>query len=139
MITLVDYFMGRRETFPLSLTPTIENNAVRTVGIANELIVLAKGAGFVVKPNPRTGSLVSSGWRPPQINTKAGGAARSCHLSGEAIDLYDPDGKLDEFCLAASHWVLRELGLWLEDPKATPGWCHVQTKPPRSGRRVFLP
>lgn len=139
MITLADYFMGRREQYPLALTPEIERNAARTVALANELIVLAKGAGFVVKLSPRTGSLVSSGWRPPQINSGAGGAARSRHLSGEACDLYDPDNRLDAFCFAQADRVLKDLGLWLESPTATPGWCHVQTKPPRSGRRVFLP
>lgn len=139
MITIADYFMGRREQFPLSLTPAIEDNAARTVALANELIILAKGAGFVVKLSPKTGSLVSSGWRPPQINAGVGGATRSRHLSGEAIDFYDPDGKLDAFCLAQADRVLRDLGLWLEAPQVTPGWCHVQTKPPKSGRRVFLP
>jgi hypothetical protein len=35
--------------------------------------------------------------------------------------------------------VLEELQLWLEHPDATPGWCHLQILPPRSGRRVFYP
>jgi hypothetical protein len=35
--------------------------------------------------------------------------------------------------------VLAEIGLWLEHPISTPRWCHVQTVPPKSGKRVFTP
>lgn len=139
MITVADYFMGRREQFPLALTPRIEDNALRMVALANELIILAKGAGFVVRLSPRTGTLVTSGWRPPAINKAAQGATGSRHLSGEAIDLYDPADWLDRFCLSTQTNVLQDLGLWLEHPSATPGWCHVQSRPPASGRRVFYP
>jgi len=35
--------------------------------------------------------------------------------------------------------VLETLGLWMEDPQWTPTWLHVQTIPPRSGHRVYIP
>lgn len=140
MITLTEYFMGRREQFPFAITPEIERNAALTVELANKLVVLAKGAGVTFEQHPRHGGLVSSGWRPPTVNADTPGAApKSKHLTGQAIDLYDPDGDLDEFCLAQADKVLKDLGLWLEHPAATKGWCHVQTVPPKSGRRVFYP
>jgi len=82
---------------------------------------------------------VTSGWRPATINATVPGAAHgSKHLSCLAIDLEDRNGALDAWCLAHPD-VLEELGLWLEHPDATPGWCHLQTQPPRSGSRVFYP
>ena len=76
----------------------------------------------------------------PAINESTPGAAvRSLHITCQAVDLYDPDGSLDAWLLDNADTVLKDLGLWLEHPAATKGWAHVQTKPPRSGRRVFYP
>ena len=61
-------------------------------------------------------------------------------MTCEAIDLYDPDGDLDEWLLSdAGQRAMADLGLWHEHPSATKGWAHLQTKPPRSGRRTFYP
>lgn len=140
MITLHDYWLGRDITHSLQLGTDLRRNAARTVDAANALLVLAKAAGVTLEQSPRTGTIVTSGWRPADINAATPGAAvRSLHMTCEAIDLYDPDGDLDEWLLASADTVLRDLALWLEHPAATKGWAHVQTKPPRSGRRVFYP
>lgn len=141
MITLADYLMGRREQHALSYSPDIEREALRTVELANQLLSTAQAAGVTLERNPRTGSLVSSGWRPPAINESTPGAAvRSLHMTGQAVDLYDPDGDLDDWLMSdGGQSELARLGLWLEHPAATKGWAHLQTKPPRSGRRVFYP
>lgn len=82
---------------------------------------------------------VNSGWRPSAINAATPGSAQfSKHMTGQACDLADPHGDLDEWCLDNLE-ILEQLGLWLEHPAATKGWCHVQTVPPRSGKRVFYP
>lgn len=81
---------------------------------------------------------VTSGYRTQQANTAAGGATKSRHMEARAIDLSDPDGKLDEFCMANLD-LLESLGLYLEHPSATKGWTHLQILPPRSGKRVFIP
>jgi hypothetical protein len=141
MLTLRDYWMGRDAEYPLAMTPDIEHNAQTTVRLVNEL--LARAAEDDVRPHthPKTGTLVSSGWRPPALNAATPGAAfRSKHMTGEAIDLFDPEGDLDEWLMgAAGQLALTQVGLWMEHPSATKGWCHLQTKPPRSGRRVFYP
>ena len=141
MITVTDYFMGRRETHPLDLSPAIERNAALTVEIANHLLALAEAAGIKVPAKPATGSQVASGWRPPDVNAATKGAAtNSKHMTGQAVDLYDPDGRLDAWLMSeAGQAALVELGLWLEHPSSTPGWAHVQTIPPGSGHRVFYP
>jgi hypothetical protein len=139
MIELPDYWMGRDSAYPLAMTPAIGNNAFTTVELANKLLVLAKTAGVRLTSNPTTSSLVSSGWRPPAINAATPNAAvNSRHMTGQAIDIYDPDGTLDEWLLMWPH-VLEDLGLWAEHPACTKGWCHVQTIPPRSGNRFFYP
>lgn len=130
MITLTDYWMGRDKEFPLAMTPQIETNAIRTVSLVNALL-----ARF------GEGRKVNSGWRPPAVNAKIPNAAlNSKHMTGQAIDLADPDGDLDEWLLTeAGQAALTEIGLWMEHPAATKGWCHLQTIPPKSGRRVFYP
>lgn len=144
MITLTNYWMGRDATHGLYLGTDLRANAQRTVDIANSLLVLAKGAGVTLEESPRTGSIVTSGWRPQDINAATPNAAvRSKHITGQAIDLYDPDGDLDDWLLmqagAPRGGVLGDLGLWLEHPAATKGWAHVQIVPPGSRRRVFYP
>ncbi|MCA3072163.1 MAG: hypothetical protein IOD11_17210 [Rhodocyclaceae bacterium] len=140
MITLNDYYMGRDRTHGHLLGSDLRANAARTVESANALLVLAKTAGVSLEANPRTGSIVSSGWRPPDINGATPGAAlRSLHMQCLAVDLFDPDGDLDDWLLANNDTVLRDMALWLEHPAATKGWAHVQLRPPRSGRRVFYP
>ena len=134
MITLVDYFMGRDERYRDELTDEITRNASRTVVLANELIAAYRE--HTGDSEPRT---VNSGWRPVAVNAATANAApRSKHMLGQAIDLSDPEGDLDEWCLAHPAR-LAELGLWQEHPASTKGWCHVQIVPPKSGNRVFYP
>ncbi len=139
MIELKDYWMGRDSQYPLALTPAIRTNAIRTVDLANLLLGAALKAGLSIHGHAN-GSLVSSGWRPPAVNAATPRAAKmSKHLTGEAIDLYDPDDALDAWLMGAGQAELVRLGLWLEHPDATPRWTHVQTRPPGSGNRVFRP
>lgn len=81
---------------------------------------------------------VTSGYRTEEANLAAGGSKNSWHKSARAIDLHDFDGKLDLYC-TNNLSVLEELGLYLEHPNNTLGWCHLQVKPPKSGKRVFFP
>lgn len=139
LITLSQYYMGRDLKFPGQLSKELRNNAGITVTRANTLLGLAESQGVTLELHPVNGSLVSSGWRPPAINTATPGAAlRSKHMTCQAIDIYDPDGDLDDWCLAHLS-ALETAQLWLEHPSATKGWCHLQIIPPRSGRRVFYP
>lgn len=141
MIELADYWMGRDRTHGLLMSVDLQHNAARTIELANKLLILAKTAGVHLHDNPNTGSIVSSGWRPPDINARTAGAAKaSKHLTGEAIDLYDPQGELGRWLLTADgQRAMIDLGLWQEDPSATKTWAHVQTRPPGSGRRTFMP
>jgi hypothetical protein len=127
-ITLADYFMGRDCSHANELSGELRTNAALTVARANALLERAGFAG-----------IVNSGWRPHAINAAIPRAsARSKHLTCQAIDLDDLNDALDTWCLH-NLCVLEDLGLWLEHPDATPGWCHVQIVPPRSGRRMFMP
>ena len=127
-LKLADYYMGRDRQYRRELTPELRANARETVKRVTRLL---RRAGLACK--------VTSGWRPAAVNAAVPGAAKgSKHLSCLAIDLEDRDGRLDAWCLA-NLAVLEELQLWLEHPDATPGWCHLQTLPPRSGNRVFYP
>jgi hypothetical protein len=141
MITLSQYWMGRDREFPTAMTPDIEHNARITVELVNKLLERLLAAGVHVHISPITGSQLASGWRPATLNAKTVGAApNSKHITAQAADIYDPEGEVDDWLTTKDGLdYLGIAGLWLEHPSATKGWAHVQTIPPRSGKRVFYP
>lgn len=139
MITLADYWMGLDVQFPDEVTPEKIANAKDLLSRVNQLLEWARDDGVTFEKHPRTGTIVSSGFRPASINAGTPGAApRSKHMNCDAVDIYDPDGDLDDWCM--THLKdLERAGLWLEHPSATKGWCHLQRVAPRSGNRAFYP
>lgn len=138
-ISVADYLMGREEIYPMAYNIGIKANAELTVDAVNALIGRLEKADVHLETHPQTKTVISSGWRPPQINSQVKNAAvRSKHMTGQACDLYDPDGLIDDW-LADNLQALGELGIWVEHPSATKGWAHVQIVPPASGKRVFFP
>lgn len=135
-IRLIDYWQGRNVTHAAELTPLIEQNARDTVLLINQFLDIFYRA--FPKAARRT---VNSGWRPPSINSGVRNASRtSLHMIGKAIDLSDDDEDLDNWCRSPNGLAaLERVGLWLEDPGYTPRWCHLQTQPPGSKRRIFIP
>lgn len=139
-ITTEMYYRGRDRLYPQDLTPTIKANVARTLVAVNALVAALERDKVGIECHPVTKTPVSSGWRPPAINAATPNAAvRSKHMTGEAIDLFDPDGAIDDWCLKNRKRLKAEFGLYLEHPSATKGWCHVQIAPPRSGNTVFYP
>lgn len=136
MITLEQFFKGRDKAYAKNLTDEIKANAVETVRRANLLL-----ERFYVE-NPKAHRRgCNSGWRPPAVNAATANAApRSNHMKALAIDIEDDDEMLDQWLITPSgKSAMDEIGLWMEHPSATPRWAHVQTVPPRSGKRVFYP
>jgi hypothetical protein len=139
-ITEKDYFMGRDQRFPELLTAELKTNAAETVRRLNALLAEADRENIQPGINPGTGTHVSSGWRPPAVNdATANAAAKSTHITCEGCDIRDNAER------GLARWCLRNLaklegiGLWMEDPCWTPTWVHLQTRPPGSGRRVYVP
>ena len=137
ILRLDDYWMGRNQIYPNALTPEIVRNATHLLRKVNGLIAIMHEVNIDIHPTNR--SPISSGWRPPEVNAATPNAAtRSKHMTGDAVDLYDPDGEIDGWCMDHLD-VLSEIGLWMEHPASTKGWSHLQQIPPRSGRRIFYP
>ena len=135
-LTLNEYLMGRQVSY--SLPEATRLNAEELLHRVNELIEVMSADDVMFDKRP-DGTYINSGWRPPAVNSGIANAApRSKHITGQAIDLYDPEGEIDEWCMENPQ-VLETVGLWQEHPAATKGWCHLQSVPPRSGRRVFYP
>lgn len=78
---------------------------------------------------------LTNGYRCPKHNAAVGGAPHSSHMTGEAADIEDADGALDDYC---ADDILTQCGLWREDPSATSGWCHLQVRPVPN-KRTFMP
>jgi len=123
MITKKEILMGRDSEYPL--TPELESNLNKLLEAVNKFRT-AYG-----KP-----MIVSSGWRPGKYNKAAGGAAKSAHVTCEAVDFADADGKLKAY-VAKNPKILEQCGLYMEDPGATKTWMHVQTRPTKN--RIFKP
>jgi uncharacterized protein YcbK (DUF882 family) len=137
-ISIQEYLGDHARNFAMSLTEDVMKNATATVERVNQLFQALEIAGIKVERNSQ-GNYLNSGWRPAAYNaTVKGAAVKSKHITAEAADLYDPDGAIDDY-LMDNQIVLAGLGLYMEHPSATKGWCHVQLVPPRSGRRVFYP
>lgn len=123
MVTRAEVLMGRDKEYPL--TKELEAN------LAVLLEKLNKFRQKYAKP-----MLVSSGYRPGKYNKAAGGAKSSCHLTCEACDFKDSDGKLKEF-IKKNPKVLEECDLYMEAPEDTPTWVHLQTRATKN--RIFKP
>lgn len=83
--------------------------------------------------------VVNSGYRTAAINdSTANSGKNSWHLKCAAVDIADPDGKLWAWNLANLK-LLKDIGLWMEDKRWTPTWCHYQLFPPGSKHRIFAP
>lgn len=122
-ITRDEVLMGRDKEFPLSAN--LEKNLNKL------LIAINKLREKYGKP-----MAVSSGYRPGHYNVEAHGAKNSTHLVCEACDFYDTGGLLDKFC-TENQPLLAELGLYLEHPESTPGWCHLDIR--TREHRIFRP
>lgn len=118
MITKNELLMGRDKTHSSEYTQEISDN------IDKLLIPLNKIRELYGKPMQ-----VSSGWRPVAINKAVGGASKSNHTLGLACDFKDPDGLIDAFLKECDEkGILKQLGLWLENPEKTIGWAHLDIK-----------
>ena len=123
MITAEEILMGRDEQYPLD-----EQQKANLLDLLPRLNFLRARYG---KP-----MVVSSGYRPLPINKKVGGAKNSAHVACQAVDFFDHTGELAQWCKEHLD-LLNQLGLYMEDPRYTVGWLHLQARPTR--RNPFAP
>lgn len=127
-ISLDEYFAEHARAYQSEITSDVRSNATKLLTSVNRFLVKFGEYRTIV-----------SGWRPAVVNaSRVGATLRSRHVTGQAIDLADPDGDLDQFVLDNQR-LLEACGLFVEHPSTTKGWCHLQSVPPVSGRRVFYP
>lgn len=136
-VTLSEYF-GPYENHH-DVTDDVRSNAEALLSRVNALYAVAVRDGVPLPDNPGTKSGVSGsgngGFRP---NLCPVGAGSSTHKIGRGIDRYDPSRAFAAWCLAHPD-VLKEFGLYMEDPRWTPSWVHLQDKAPNSGKLVYVP
>lgn len=124
-ITRNEILMGREKEFPLS--EELEKNLEKLLKALNQF------REIYGKPMQ-----VSSGYRPAGYNESAGGAKKSNHMICLACDFVDLESALDSYCVGNQD-ILEQCGLYLEHPKWTKTWCHLQAIKPASGKRIFIP
>lgn len=128
MISKQELLQGRDKQYPNDYTQEISDN------LDQLLILLNQIRAAWAKPMK-----VNSGWRPPSINGSTPGAAKnSKHMQGLAADIFDPDGSLWAWVLQNLD-LMKQLGIYMEDKRWTPGWVHFGFGPPASGHRIFIP
>lgn len=105
----------------------------------NRLLAEYVASGHELEINPKSKTNVSGeiygGFRPQDCPI---GAPYSSHKLGMAVDVYDPFNSIDIW-LDTHPEILVKYDLYREHPSATRNWCHLSTKPPKSGKRTFLP
>lgn len=131
MITIAQYFgIWRHES---DHTKAAYDLIKRVNGLLEE----AEGCGLKLPINPVTKSLISGerfgGFRPKDCPI---GAPNSAHKVGMAVDIYDPKNELDDWI---NDKILEKHNLWRESPAHTLTWCHLQSRPTKSGKRTFIP
>lgn len=130
-ISLDDYFRDFEHD------KALREAAAKMLDKVNNLLESAEAHGVDLKINPATQTYISGktygGFRPQDCPI---GAPNSAHKIARAVDVYDPQGELDRWITDAR---LAEFGLYREAVSATPSWCHLSDKAPRSGRRTFIP
>ena len=140
MITYQEYFgkwLGCEDA-----TEERKSNAIKLLTACRQLELLATADGVRFPINPSTGSRISGteygGFRPQSCPI---GAPHSAHKEALAVDLYDPNGSIDEWCLDNSGpgGLLEQCGIYIENPNKTIGWSHWTVRAPGSGNRVFNP
>jgi len=134
----IDEYLATYKGHP-DATQEVLDNASDLLYKCNKLYALAYADGCELPDNPKTGSGVSGrtdgGFRPGNSHT---GAPNSTHKTGQGVDRYDPSRRFAAWCLAnLDH--LKECELWMEDPRWTPSWVHLQSIPPKSKKRVYIP
>jgi len=135
MITIDQYFQDkdRRDVHVL--------NARNLLGKVNTLLSKSDAYKYWIDPDTDTqisgakGGSGDGGYRAYNSNT---GAPSSAHKSGLGIDIYDPERILAQWCVNNQDELDRN-GLYCEDFRWTPGWCHFQSIPPKSGHRIYIP
>lgn len=129
-ITLEQYFAP----YPKLRTPELEANAKVLLERVDRLLSACPG---VLHVDPDTKSFIggekNGGVRP--LNCPIG-SAMSSHKKAQAVDIYDPDNKLDAYLTDA---ILQKFDLYREHPKYTERWCHLTTRAPGSRKRTFIP
>lgn len=68
---------------------------------------------------------VSSGFRPPSANAAAGGAKRSLHMEGKAVDFLGQELGQAIRAHAQGAELLRKHGLFMEAIEYTASWTHI--------------
>jgi hypothetical protein len=122
-------------------TPKRRSNAAHLIECVNAVIAMAEADGIVFENNPHTGCLISGdgngGFRPQSCHI---GAPDSAHKQGQGIDIRDIAGRaFARWCLI-NEARLQAAGIFaIENPRWTPTWVHLQTRPVPSGHFVFIP
>lgn len=134
MLDLQDYWMGRDSKFRLEWTEEIQDNGAETVMRINRLMdMYVADTGFVRLET------WASGWRPEGVNAKtANSASHSKHITAQAGDVRDPVRLFARWCNSRLD-ELELCELWMEDGRWCPSWVHLQTVPPKSGNRIYIP
>ena len=102
---------------------------------------LAKLADVITQLETAYGKpfIVTSGLRSQVLQQSINPAVKnSAHITGEAVDMSDPDGAIYSFCIDNVD-ILINLGVYVESRTYTPRWSHLTIRPPKSGNRFFIP
>lgn len=144
MITNEQYFQAKPHT---KNHEDAADDLLTRVNALRDEFTLSTGHPRDLCPNTGTeisGSKAGQGDGGFRLQTATTGKGNSSHKEGKGVDDFDPrdlfDKWLDQFEDGkGGNSKLAEYDLYREDPASTPGWCHLTTRAPHSGKRTFQP
>ena len=85
-------------------------------------------------------AFVSSFFRSEKLNKRIGGAKKSQHMTGEAVDIDSPDNlsNLDIFNFAKEYLTFDQLLLEKPDSSGTPSWVHISLKDKDNRNQILV-
>ena len=146
MISLVQYFGGKPHTAAHVIAA--KDLLARREALREEYRASTDRPYPDIDPDTGTeisGARGGSGDGGFRLKTATTGRRRSSHMDATGVDDYDPrdefDNWLSKFDIdgGKENTMLELYGLYREHPKYTPGWVHLTTRAPGSGKRTFIP
>jgi len=135
MITLEHYFAKLEDL----RNPESEKIAQALLDKVNALLDYLETLGIKKYIDKETGCQISgdgSGGGGARRKNSTEGRPKSSHKEFRGVDVADPQNTIDGILTDA---MLLKFGLYREAAQCTVSWCHLTDRPPKSGRRTFIP
>lgn len=137
MITFEQYFGFKLPLAQVEHQVNARGMLAKVNALLEYALSVLSGSGFTLRVDEDTGCCISgtkggAGDGGYRLSTSKTGEVSSKHRTGHAVDVFDPENKLDDWL---TDDILERFGLWRERAEITLGWSHLQDVVTLTGKR----